>query len=222
MMFQFKQFSQINLHLHQLLHQFHQSSPNRQDENLKFQLFQLNLILLLLTLQLLPTDSPIVTTDPPIVPTEPHIVSPPVASSCRRKTPANAQLKRGKRVFINDGITTTLGNNIHTIPNKRRNLVTQRIVPDGNGYGKYYPPKQAHLSSTQIISNHAVQIPSIFPNTNQTYFDPLQKFACLVDPKVSHYDSVHLISIPKSINSIPNDQYYDEWIKAAQTEFESL
>jgi hypothetical protein len=129
--------------------------------------------------QIIPTESSSVPIESSTVPPESSIESPIVSpllespdilvdkslvpSVSRYKQTPTSTLKRGKRVFINDGKTTTIGHNIHKVPNNRRNRVIQRIIPDADGYAKYYPPKkQAHISSNQLISDHSLEIESVF------------------------------------------------------------
>jgi hypothetical protein len=168
--------------------------------------------------------------DPPISIDPPTPTIPTISPLYRPSTRNTSILKPGsKRVFINDNNTTTIGSSYkYTRRNSRPKKVLVRVTPTDNGtYAKYYPSKQAHLTCTHPNCS----IPTIFSSSNQSFISPNHKYcmAAYSNPPTESDDSndnfpteIHEIPIPRSLSTIPDNEYYDKWMQAAKDEFSSL
>jgi len=146
-----------------------------------------------------------------------------------QKLTQNPVLKPGStRIFINDNHNTTAIVNSHNIkPIRRIKKVVARIQPADNGtYAKYYPSKHAHLT----CKHPNCSVSSIFSNYSQSFVSPHQKY-CMAAyssfpteiPDDDKFPTeIHTIPIPRSLSTIPDNEYAAQWLQAAKDEFTSL
>jgi hypothetical protein len=161
-----------------------------------------------------------------IAPVDPVDIPPPPPPLRRYKK--DPVLKPGStRVFINDNNKTTIiGSSQSVRPTRQLKKVEVRIKPTETGtYAKYYPPKHAHLS----CKHPNCSISSIFPHYSQTFVSPHQKY-CMAATSANSIteddeqlpSEIHTIPIPRSLSTIPDNEYAAQWFQAAKDEFSSL